>query len=495
MAKLTRTNAPELLRQISNMGSYGRAESEPDQHFMERFLPLPEYTRVLDPDVILVIGDRGAGKTELFRAIRFLADRKALQELGAGGNIPDSAKSKWLVGYSGEGKEYPAPQVFQQFSKGKKPDDLQIIWLGLLLRCLHHEKILPRNAIPKAMQNVLASRPLVLKALFSATRKYMEMCVGALDKTDTKLSQDERWVFVSYDELDRVSAGDWDELRTILRGLIQFWSYYARRWKRIRPKIFLRRDLFDRVALFGPDVSKIAAQRVELVWTTRNLYALSAKRMINQSDLLKQYFEPVMPSGENRGELGWYPNETKEDGYRKFIERLCGQFMGKEASKGYSFTWIPNHLQDGNGRVLPRSMVRLFESAAGIELRNQQLRAEWPHLLHHSSLRGAVDDVSTSRVQEIEDEEFPWIKRVRDHIASINPSPQVPIERRDMEQLLKIDWNGVSEKPPEYSGHGLLQFLMELGIFYLRGDGRVDARDLYLKGFGLKRKGGVARPP
>ena len=63
-----------------------------------------------------------------------------------------------------------------------------------------------------------------------------------------------------------------------------------------------------------------------------------------------------------------------------------------------------------------------------------------------------------------------------------------------MEQLLTVDWSGVSEKPPDTSGHGLLQLLMELGVFYLRGDGRVDARDLYLKGFGLKRKGGVARP-
>jgi len=104
---------------------------------------------------------------------------------------------------------------------------------------------------------------------------------------DANLAQASEWVFVSYDELDRVSAGDWNELRTILRGLVQFWSSYARRWKRIRPKIFLRRDLFDRVALFGPDVSKIAAQRVELVWTTRNLYALSAKRLVNHSPLLR----------------------------------------------------------------------------------------------------------------------------------------------------------------------------------------------------------------
>ena len=73
---------------------------------------------------------------------------------------------------------------------------------------------------------------------------------------------------------DRVSQGDWVELRIILPALSNSGLGYARRWKRLRPKIFLRRDPFYRVALFGPDVSKIAAQRVELVWTTRNLYAL-----------------------------------------------------------------------------------------------------------------------------------------------------------------------------------------------------------------------------
>ncbi len=487
MVKLTKNDALALLQQISEMGSYGRAESEPDQNFLRRYLPLPEHARALDPDVILVIGDRGAGKTELFRAIQFPAGLEAIQRLGTGGKLPVPAKSKWLVGYSSSGTAYPPELVFQQFSRGKQPADLQIVWLGLLLRCLYHAGLLT-TGVPA--QGVLTADPLDLKALFTGTQDDLGACFNALDKMDTNLAQTSEWVFVSYDELDRVSAGDWNELRTILRGLVQFWSSYARRWKRLRPKIFLRRDLFNRVALFGPDVSKIAAQRVELVWTTRNLYALSAKRLVNHSPLLRQYFESVMPAGEEQGELGWYPTAAKEEDYRRFIERICGKYMGTGPTKGKSFTWIPNHLQDGNGRVLPRSMVRFFESAAEIELKNQ--KAEWPRLLHHTSLREAVDIVSTSRVQEIEDEEFPWMKNVRNKIATAHP--RVPMDRWEFERLLTIDWNGTPEKPPESSGHGLLQLLMELGIFYSRNDGRVDARDLYLKGFGLKRHGGVARP-
>lgn len=492
MAKLGNIDAFQLLKDISTMGSYGRAESEPEESFLRRYLPLPEHARALDPDVIVVIGDRGAGKTELFRAIQFPEGLDAIQKTGTGKNLPDPAKSKWLAGYSSSGTSFPPELVFRQFSKGKQPADLQIVWLGLLLRCMQNAKLFSTTSLPSPVSNALTTETVDLKALFTHAQSNLQACFSALDRLDLSLVASDHWVFVSYDELDRVSAGDWDQLRTILRGLVQFWSSYARRWKRIRPKIFLRRDLFDRVALFGPDVSKIAAQRVELVWTTRNLYALSSKRLVNNSSLLRQYFEPAMPPGEERGALGWYPTGAKDEDYRKFIERMCGKFMGTGSGKGMSFTWIPNHLQDGNGRVLPRSIVRLFELTAETELKTQ--KAEWPQLLHHTSLRGALDDVSVSRVQEIEDEEFPWMKTVRNRIASARPSPQVPMDRRDLERLLTINWDGVPDKPPETSGHGLLQLLMELGIFYLRADGRADARDLYLKGFGLKRKGGVARP-
>src|SRR6266511_875698 len=282
MMTIKKTDSTELLRQIANMGSQGRAEAEPAQNFLQRYLPLPEHARAIDPNVILVIGDRGAGKTELFRAIQFPAGLAAIQSLGTG-NLPDPEKSKWFVGYSSEGTQYPPELVFRQFSKGKQPADLQLIWLGLLLSCLIRGEMIAETAVPEAMWATLTATPLHLEELFSNTQQHLEFCFGVLDALDSKLAEKEDWVFVSYDELDRVSAGDWTELRTILRGLVQMWSSYARRWRRLRPKIFLRRDLFDRVALFGPDVSKIAAQRVELVWTTRNLYALTAKRMINRA--------------------------------------------------------------------------------------------------------------------------------------------------------------------------------------------------------------------
>ncbi len=493
MAKVSSNDALQLLRLISEMGSKGSAEWEPQEKFLLRYLPLPEHARALDPDVILVVGDRGAGKTELFRAVQFPEGREAIQKVGASKTLPSSAAAEWLVGYAGSGPQHPSPLIFRQFSIDKQPPDIQLIWLGLLLKALLQQHLLAVAGMATRFIETLESQPLALQSLFEAVRQQLETSLGVLDRTDAQLQEKGKWAFVTYDELDRISAADWEQLRVILRGLIQFWATHARRWQRIRPKIFLRKDLFDRVALFGPDVSKIAGHRVELVWSTRNLYALCAKRMINHDALLCLYFRPVMPEGEDRGPLGWLPTAGDEENFRGMIERLCGKYMGAEPRKGKAFPWIVNHLQDANRRVLPRSIVKFFESAAEVELANR--RAEWPRLLHHTSMRLALDRVSESRVQEIEDEEFPWIRTVRSQLQRVHP--QVPIERREMEQLLRLDWSSAPEKPPETSGHGLLQLLMELGIFYLRADGadaRVDVRDLYLKGFGLKRKGGVARP-
>jgi hypothetical protein len=312
-----------------------------------------------------------------------------------------------------------------------------------------------------------------------------------LDHFDADLAENEKWVFITYDELDRVSSSDWEQLATIIRGLIQFWSSHSRRWRHLRPKIFLRHDLYNRAAIVGSDVSKISAQRLELTWTPGDLYALLAKRFYNQlPELVRSYLGRNLPEGEDRGALGWYPIPKDAEAYRPMVEYLCGEFMGDSAKKGFTFSWIPTHLQDGHGQVLPRSFVKLFDKAAQIE--QGTLKAKWPKLLHHSALRGALDKVSLDRMEEFK-EELPWIERVR--LRLVEAGLNVPIDRQLLQrELNKIVWSQTSERPPQSSGYDLLQYLGELGIFYMRPDNRVDVRDIYLDGLGFKRKGGVKKP-
>src|ERR1039458_5193356 len=69
MRRLQQDDRSDLLRDLANMGRSGIAENENPATFRQTFYPVAEHSRAFDPDVALVIGSRGAGKSELFRAV------------------------------------------------------------------------------------------------------------------------------------------------------------------------------------------------------------------------------------------------------------------------------------------------------------------------------------------------------------------------------------------------------------------------------------------
>jgi hypothetical protein len=486
-AKLEQVDASKILDALIHLHSSGTAENEPEDLFLKRFLPLPDHGRALEPAAFLIIGGRGAGKSALFQALQYPAGIRAIMDVAPKVSREQIDRTTWLVGYSSRGTDFPAEMVIRKFSRDRTAFDFQLLWLGLLLRCLHRSK--PLLAIQGGPLQFMLNAPSVsINDVFGTMDAATEEGISLLDRCDKELLEKDKWAFVTYDELDKLCASDWESQTIILRGLIQFWSGHARRWQRLRPKIFLRKDLFER-ALAGTDVSKISAQRVELNWTVRGLYALLAKRLVNQDALLKDYLREVLPDGKEYGELGWRPTAPREEEYRSMIEKMCGPYMGVNPKKGRTFLWIPKHLEDSNGRVLPRSMIRLFESAA--EMERDAPRAEWPRIIHYTALRGALDKVSVDRFNEIK-EEFLWIEKVRMALKPLNI--KVPAEKLELQRALDIDWSQEPNTPPERGSYGLLQFLGELGIFYIRSDGRVDVRDIFLDGLGLKRKGGVKKP-
>ncbi len=488
MEKVNESKARDLRQIFIDMAESGQGEGGDSSTFLRRFLPLPIHGRVLEPDCMLIIGHRGAGKSELFRALKTPGGPESIANVATRISAEDLQKIRWCVGYTTEGSSFPHPMLFQRFAVSRTSYDLQMVWLAYLLRALQDSKVdLPVDLPLDLFQSSPGPEP-----LFKLTEANVALFIEAIDKLNERLLADNQYVFVTYDELDRVSSSDWDTLAKIIQGLVQFWSANSRRWKRIRPKIFLRHDLYQKAAVVGPDVSKLSAQRLSLSWSVKDLYALFFKRLVNRErDAISEYFAKTLPVGEEKGAVGWVPTVRDESDFQPAIERLCGEFMGVSATKGRTFTWIPTHLQDAHGEVLPRSFVRLFEKAAEIE--DQTGKAKWPQLIHHTCLRGALDKVSGDRIEELK-EEFPWIDTVRRHLLQLGL--KVPLERRELQDQLEINWSALPEpdRPPFRNSYDLVQFLGEFGLLYTRNDGRIDVRDIYLSGLGFKRKGGVQRP-
>jgi len=280
----------------------------------------------------------------------------------------------------------------------------------------------------------------------------------------------------------------------LIEGLISFWAGHRRRWSRIRPKIFLRTDLFRRHGrVLGADLAKLAATRVELVWSDRNLYAMLVKRIANAGDELYRYCAEARLRFKQDEVLGWIPELTRPEDARPLIERMVGPYMGADVKKGLTFTWLLNHVRDGNGHAMPRALVRVIELAADQE--RQRPRARYNRLLDPRSLRRALDEVSKEHVRQVNTHELPWLPGVADRLQG----QEVPMERRAAQDLLTGRWDEswsretVGVRPPVAHPAELVEYLLDLGVFRLRADGRIDVPDLFLAGLGLKRRGGVKR--
>lgn len=489
-------NADELLDDVIRACAQGMADHAPEtaREFFLQFLPIPRHLRALDPHVRLIIGDKGAGKTHLFKALKFPEGRELLTRVAADrghGALP-LERASWIVGFEASGTRFPPPDLIDAHAQARTTEQLRLFWLGLLVHVLVQDGRVERSALPPPLAKALAAAAYDLDALSRAVNDASNQgaLFAALDDLDRRLAGEDRHVFIVYDDLDRVSPGRWDIIEVALQGLIQLWAVYSRRWQRIRCKIFLRRDLYEKAALRGPDVAKIAWHPADLFWSPGDVYRMLFKRLLNASERMRQYLGRAKLQEEEDDLLGWTPGVQEEEDFASGVRLVFGNYMGPNPRKGLTLRWIPNHLKDGHDRIFPRSVLRLVEAAANSERRDP--RATRPNLIQYSSLRGGLDRVSEFRVDELTKEEFPWMRVVQKSFEAYPLS--VPAERREMIRALRIDWSSATDRPPDPAPDALLDYLVELGIASMRTDGRVDVGDLYLKGLHLKRKGGVARP-
>lgn len=466
----------------------GRAEGEPANRLGPGFYPIADHLRMLDPEVILVVGPRGAGKTEM---ARILTDAKLGQAIAAYApslHLP-AGTTDWRKGFPQDRQGFDAGGL-RRFLAAVNSDleSTRQLWFTYLVRTLGD--LLDESALRK-LAPLLQLQGGDVEANTTAFRQAASEPVSALDRLDETLEREQRFVFVTYDELDTLGAGDWELMESSIRGLVAFWAAYARRWRRIRAKIFLRTDLYDRNATVGgADLAKLAAGRVEISWGDRDLYGMLLKRMANINDDVFQYLEGSKSKLQwsRDAALGRIPLLASWRDARPVVERMVGPHMGADRKKGLVYRWVLDHVRDGLGRALPRPFVRLVEEAARIEL-NEFHPLREPRLLFPASLRRALDRVSDEHVEHAL-AEWPWLNAVKVRLKN----QLVPWEReREVTKLLDGLGETAGAKAPFEEGRELLQYLVEVGILRRRPDGRVDAPDLFLHGLGLKRKGGVGR--
>ena len=479
----------ELLQLLSRMGSNGRAESEGADVFGKMFYSPKEHIGALDPDVSLILGSRGSGKTALFRAVTEFDLSDTLRQLFPKARIHSNCD--WIAVRLYD-KLYPDQTQLRSFFEGTSltEDQSHYFWQCVLVRSLW--KYLDQDSQEEC--DVFNMAESTTKAFLDVGQNNSEKAAKALDRLDDRLETDGRILFVGFDELDLLINRNGRAAST----LVGFWASRWRRWKGIRAKLFLRSDIYRRfIVEGGADLAKISANRFELAWTNESLIAMLVKRILN-TDLVA-WKRALRLSGkrspvEDR-KLGASLHSDSLVDLHKVLHDILGPYMGPTKKKGASEKWIIEHIKDCQGNASPRSLVRMFELAAERQLNDKRESSVY---LEPTYLRQALTTVSKDHVQSCLDE-WPWMQGLRERLDKWTSIRQVPMERKPFEAQLRKTWNQPWHQIPELAvppcddPQGFVVLLIEAGILRERNDGKLDTTDLYLDGLGFKRKGGVRR--
>ena len=411
-----------LLDLLSKIGRTGFAEhgggydaSIGPRARLRRFYPAPAFLRALDRQVIVIVGGRGAGKTECFQVLK-AGGLPALLELARERTPTD------LIPTGGE--ELPERDECALCLGGASEARLRAFWLGQLARqSMEREGF----SAPAAIASVLAD-DVPLTTWLPAVEDGIGDVLHALQAYDRHLRATGRQLYVAYDALDLLTPLLADALPAI-RALLNLWLDRTYRWTRIRAKIFLRDDIFYSPLLEFTDASKLfAGHQTVLRWSVDQLYTLWINRVVNHRDWPRVERKLVAARGDEAG--GSLFPTRKIAGFGKMVvdpveqaqallEMSAGYYMGTPRDEPV-WEWIPAALSDANGGIAPRSLLVLVaEAAADALARRADPSPPW---IRPEDLERGLVRASGQRFRELM-EDAPWIESLipalEGHVAAM----------------------------------------------------------------------------
>lgn len=441
----------------------------------------------LDPDRSLVIGGRGVGKS--FWSAVLLNDT-------ARNYVADSYprlaldRCEVALGFAGvdvDAYQAPSREVLDELIErdGYAPEK---VWRAVIL-----------GVVNRVLKLGLPDRLGGHTGLVAWVDSDAERTQQTLRHADDRLLETGRRLIVLFDALDRV-GWQWPAIRERTRGLLQV-ALAMRSYRAIKLKLFLRVDQAEdpQIVAFA-DASKLFGAKVDLLWERYDLYGLLYTLLLNDpqaGEVFAKLIErttglqlppaagPVLPA-----EL-----KISERKQEAVFVGLAGSYMGSDARRGKTFTWLYNHLADGFGRVSPRSFLEALRHAARYPLADSRL------VLHPKGLQSGVQGASELRLRQLK-EEYGWIETVIEPLADLNvPCNATDLfdrwrQARTIESIAAAGGEAKREpvefhEMPEDRLVALLKALMRIGVAERRADNRINVPDIYRVAAKLLRRGGV----
>lgn len=211
-----------------------------------------------------------------------------------------------------------------------------------------------------------------------------------LEKLNISLKKSGQTVWLLLDRLD-VAFSDNEEIEArALRALFSAYKDMAG-LDRVRPKLFIRSDIWERIVSSGYREATHAAspeKTATLKWDNSLLFNIFIKRLL-QSDLLCSSF------GVSRAKI--FENIALQE---NIIDRIFPDKVdtGKNPK---TFAWICGRLQDGHEQATPRELIQFCSALRTQQLQRFEKAAPPPPdeiLFDRASFKAALIPVSSNRL-------------------------------------------------------------------------------------------------
>lgn len=267
----------------------------------------------------------------------------------------------------------------------------------------------------------------------------LEVADAAVGDSDLKL-----WLLL--DRLDVAFAETEALERNALRALFRVYLDFLR-YDHISLKIFLRNDIWKRLAREGFREASHITRHVTISWDRASLLNLVVRRMISNEALRQMY---SVDSATILKDV----QKQEEVFYRVFPKQVD---VGSKNPD--TLGWMLSHTSDASDETAPRELIHLLSSAREIQLGKLEIGSANPTdeaLFERSVLKEALHPVSQVRFEQTLCAEYPKLQ----------------------ERLLKLEGEKTQQRPETLAGIwsvdkeqalALANQLVEVGFFKKRG--------------------------
>lgn len=408
-----------LVKTVLRELDLGSSVAEYDLALERYFVETQTFRSFLSGNYDVVAGDKGTGKTALYRILKEQAAQFSelvgieiipafnpagapiFQRLAESETLSESAYisvwkayllalvGNWILGISEGDYDQDMVQLDALLSRTglRAADDTpETIFSQLVNRI---KRLLGRTSAIEANATIDPSGiPIIGTRLeFGGDEEFEELSRHdeALRLLNRILDKWDTTVWIVLDRLDEAFQSqpklETPALRALLRTYLDFNEF-----SRMRIKLFVRKDLFGRITSGGfVNLTHINARKIEITWDEDDLRSLLHRRLTDNEEFVVS--------------LG-----VEKDDEEKVFDAIFPKQVEPGPRKPTTWTWMMGRIRDGNGVKPPRNLIDLVLKSRESQLRREERSPreyqKGVTLVEADALKRGLESLSNQRVED-----------------------------------------------------------------------------------------------